>query len=159
MDTKAFRSALGQFATGVCLITVDDSHSGPMAMTANSFASVSLDPALVLWSIQNDSDCFREYTTCAYFGISVLDATQVDLSNAYARKGQHAIEESHFWRDTRGIPLANDAIAHFSCRLHQTHSGGDHRIIIGEVVEFSTGAGEPLLFSNGGYRRLQAIND
>ncbi len=154
MDTKAFRSALGRFATGVCLISVDDPDSGAMAMTANSFASVSLEPALVLWSIQNDSECFREYTQCSRFGISVLNDQQTALSNQYARKGQHAINDNDFIRDSNGIPLLRDALAQFSCQLHQLHEAGDHHIIVGQVEAFSVADGTPLLFFGGAYNRL-----
>lgn len=159
MDTKAFRSALGRFATGVCLISVDDTDSGAMAMTANSFASVSLEPPLVLWSIQNDSECFREYTQCQYFGISVLNEQQTELSNQYARKGQHGINEDDFIRDSQGTPLLRDALAHFSCRLHQLYEAGDHHIIIGQVEAFSVCEGAPLLFFAGGYNRLSQSDE
>ena len=80
MDSVAFRQALGQFATGVCVVTVNDANLGPIATTVNSFSSVSLDPALVLWSIQNASDHFSVYTECEQFGISVLNADQADIS-------------------------------------------------------------------------------
>ena len=79
MSSTEFRNALGAFTTGVCLITVNDTHSGALALTANSFSSLSLEPPLVLWNIQNDSDCFREYTECAHFGISILCADQQAL--------------------------------------------------------------------------------
>ncbi len=159
MDTKAFRSALGRFATGVCLITVDDAESGAMAMTANSFSSVSLDPALVLWSIQNDSDCFREYTQCVRFGISVLNDQQTELSNQYARKGQHAISEDQFLRDEHGIPLLRDALAQFSCKLHQLHEAGDHHIVVAQVEAFSVADGSPLLFFGGAYNSLSQTGE
>ena len=80
MDTGDFRQALGQFATGVCLVTVDDPDLGPLATTVNSFSSVSLDPPLVLWSIQNSSDHLAVYTECQHFGISVLSSEQGALS-------------------------------------------------------------------------------
>lgn len=159
MDTKAFRSALGRFATGVCLISVDDADSGAMAMTANSFASVSLEPPFVLWSIQNDSECFREYTQCQHFGISVLNDQQTVLSNQYARKGQHGINDDDFIRDSQGTPLLRDALAHFSCRLHQLYEAGDHHIIVGQVEAFSVLEGAPLLFFAGGYNSLSQSSE
>ena len=76
MDTRALRNTLGQFATGVCILTTDDDEHGAIGMTVNSFSAVSLDPALVLWSIQNTSDCFSAFTTCDRYGISVLAQSQ-----------------------------------------------------------------------------------
>ncbi|EED34761.1 nitrilotriacetate monooxygenase component B [Luminiphilus syltensis NOR5-1B] len=156
MDTKAFRGALGRFPTGVCLITVDDPQSGPLALTANSFASVSLDPALVLWSVQNDSEHFREYTACENFGVSVLGADQMDLSNYYATKHQHSIIADQFEFDAFGVPLLRDAQATFSCRIDALHPGGDHHIIVGEVIDFSAREGAPLVFFGGAYDGLQS---
>ena len=74
MDLSQFRQALGSFATGICLVTVTDETLGPLAMTVNSFSSVSLEPALVLWSIQDTSDHLQTYTECPHFGISILSA-------------------------------------------------------------------------------------
>ena len=154
MDNRAFRDALGKFATGVCLITVNDAESGPIAMTVNSFASVSLEPALVLWSIQNDSECYREFTTCEHFGISVLPATAMEESNRYASKGGHAVEPDDFSANEFGTPLFKSALANFSCKLHAIHDGGDHQIIVGEVVGFEAVDGAPLVFFAGAYRAL-----
>ena len=103
MNSTDFRNALGAFTTGVCLITVDDPKSGPLALTANSFSSLSLTPPLVLWNIQNDSDCFREYTECLHFGISILCADQQALSGCYARKDNHKIVENDFIVDEYGV--------------------------------------------------------
>ena len=89
IDTGDFRQALGQFATGVCLVTLDDPGLGPLATTVNSFSSVSLDPPLVLWSIQNSSDHLAVYTKCPHFGISVLSSEQGALSGQYAQRGGH----------------------------------------------------------------------
>ena len=104
MTDRELRGALGRFATGVCLITVNDEQSGQLALTANSFSSVSLDPPLVLWSIQNSSECYREYTDCAYFGISVLAAEHEELSNRYAKKGNHTIDSDAFVAYDQGVP-------------------------------------------------------
>ena len=159
LDTIAFRNTLGRFATGVCLITVNDAQSGPLALTANSFASVSLDPALVLWSIQRNSECLREYTECAQFGISVLAQDQMALSNHYAKKGAHGIDPAHFSFDDANVPVLSGAVAHFSCDRHVIYDGGDHDIIVGKVRAFSSSDAQPLLFFQGGYGALAAKSD
>ena len=111
MDAGDFRQALGQFATGVCLVTVDDSELGPLATTVNSFSSVSLDPPLVLWSIQNSSDHLAVYTECQYFGISVLSSEQGAVSSQYAQRGGHGAQAEHFTAGPKG-----EQIGRASCR-------------------------------------------
>lgn len=154
MTDREFRSALGKFATGVCLVTVNDNLSGKLALTANSFSSVSLEPPLVLWSIQNSSDCFREYTSCEFFGISVLAAHHEALSNRFAKKGGHGIDPALFTEDSQGTPLLSGALANFSCAVHNIVDAGDHQIIVGSVIEFAVNDGNPLLFHGGQYDRL-----
>ena len=154
MDTGNFRQALGRFATGVCLVTVNDPELGPLATTVNSFSSVSLDPPLVLWSIQNCSDHLAVYTECEHFGISVLSASQEALSGRYAKRGGHNLQAEQFTTGSQGEPRLVDALAHFSCAPYAVHPGGDHQIIVGEVLQFELGKGEPLIFSSGAYRVL-----
>jgi len=154
MDTGDFRQALGRFATGVCLVTVDDSELGPLATTVNSFSSVSLDPPLVLWSIQNSSDHLAVYTQCQHFGISVLSSEQGALSGQYAQRGGHSVQADHFTTGPQGEPKLIDALAHFTCAAYAVHPGGDHQIIVGEVLQFESRNAAPLIFYNGGYRAL-----
>lgn len=156
MSSVDFRNALGCFTTGVCLVTVNDSRTGSLALTANSFSSVSLEPPLVLWSIQNNSECFREYTECEAFGISVLCVDQELLSSHYARKDNHAVRSADFEYDAVGLPLLRRSAARFSCRRWGLHEAGDHHIIVGEVVDFSASSEAPLLFNRGTYGQLAA---
>ena len=153
LDTRELRNTLGQFATGVCVLTTESSE-GPIGMTVNSFAAVSLEPALVLWSIQNTSDCFDQFTQCERYGISILQRSQEALSNRYARSMDHCVETSDLTRDEWGTPLISGALATFSCRTNALHAGGDHHIIVGEVEAFTSADGEPLLFFGGGYKSL-----
>tara|TARA_Y100000589_G_C26825047_1_gene495488 strand:+ start:129 stop:602 length:474 start_codon:yes stop_codon:yes gene_type:complete len=154
MDTGEFRQALAQFATGVCLVTVDDPELGPLATTVNSFSSVSLDPPLVLWSIQNSSDHLAVYTECQHFGISVLSSEQGALSSQYAQRGCHSAQTEHFKTGPQGEPKLIDALAHFTCAAYAVHPGGDHKIIVGEVLRFESREADPLIFYSGGYRAL-----
>jgi len=154
MDAGDFRQALGQFATGVCLVTVDDSELGPLATTVNSFSSVSLDPPLVLWSIQNSSDHLAVYTECQHFGISVLSSEQGAVSSQYAQRGGHGAQAEHFTTGPQGEPKLINALAHFTCAAYAVHPGGDHHIIVGEVLQFESAEAAPLIFYSGGYRAL-----
>ncbi len=156
LDGREFRNALGRFATGVCLITAVNEHGEPLALTANSFSSVSLDPPLVLWSLQNNSDVFDVYAGARHYAINVLAGNQQELSSRYARKGDHVLEPEHFTPgENGGAPLINDALVSFECSLDATHAGGDHLIIVGRVDAMRVRPeGEPLLFYSGAYRAL-----
>ena len=154
IDTGDLRQALGQFATGVCLVTVDDPELGPLATTVNSFSSVSLDPPLVLWNIQNSSDHLAVYTECQHFGISLLNSEQDALSSQYAQRGGHSVQAEHFTTGPQGEPKLIDALAHFTCAAYAVHPGGDHQIIVGEVLQFESREAAPLIFYSGGYRGL-----
>jgi flavin reductase (DIM6/NTAB) family NADH-FMN oxidoreductase RutF len=154
-DTREFRNALGRFATGVCLITVVDEQGNARAMTANSFSSVSLEPPLVLWSLQNSSEVYSTFATPRYFAINVLAVDQEEHSNRYAKKGDHLIAPEHFSIGRSGTPIIADALVSFECELEATHEGGDHLIIVGRVLAMKQrDDGDPLLFYCGGYRQL-----
>jgi flavin reductase (DIM6/NTAB) family NADH-FMN oxidoreductase RutF len=154
MDSSQFRQALGAFATGICLVTVRDDTLGSLAMTVNSFSSVSLEPALVLWSIQNSSDHLQIYTECPHFGISILTAEQAALSAHYAQRGGHSTLEEHFVEGPSGEPQLIGAHVHFTCATHAVYPGGDHQIILGEVLDMTMQDALPLVFYGGGYRGL-----
>ena len=154
MDIHALRNTLGKFATGVCVLTTSDPDRGAIGMTVNSFAAVSLEPALVLWSIQNTSECFNEFTNCDRYGISVLRHSQEALSNRYARSLERTVDEGDCFVDSHGVPLIQGALATFSCKMSALHPGGDHHIIVGEVIDFVSHSGDPLVFFDGAYSCL-----
>ncbi len=154
-DGRELRNALGRFATGVCVITAVSESQQALGMTANSFSSVSLDPPLVLWSLQNNSDVYGVFARCRHFAINVLSTEQQAHSNEYARKGQHELAAAHYRLGQYGAPIIRDALVSFECDLHATHDGGDHLIIVGRVRQMhQRPSGEPLLFYCGGYREL-----
>ncbi len=168
MDSKQFREALGSFATGVCVVTTvpqssqdSTSESGqpqnaaPIGMTINSFSSVSLDPPLILWSIQTNSDCYEVFDKAEYFGVSVLNAQHENLSNTYAAKDSHTLQDEHYTLADSGCPLLVDSLADFECKVWAKYPGGDHTIIVGEVLNIqSQPMGSPLVFFKGQYHRI-----
>jgi flavin reductase (DIM6/NTAB) family NADH-FMN oxidoreductase RutF len=154
-DARALRNALGRFATGVCLVTTIAEDGSARALTINSFASVSLDPPLVLWSLQNDSEVYPLYAQAQRFAICVLSEEQTPLSVQYATKNGHAMTDAHYYAGVQGVPLIHDALATFECELETTHVGGDHLIIVGRVLSFAHGDGAPLVFFGGSYRELK----
>jgi flavin reductase (DIM6/NTAB) family NADH-FMN oxidoreductase RutF len=155
-DTRRdFRDALGRFATGVTLVTCD-SEIGPLGITANSFASLSLDPALVLWSPARSSRRFAAFTAARRFAIHILRDDQLDLARAFTHHGQ-AWDGVAWHPSPEGVPLLDDALARFECRQAALHDGGDHAIVVGEVTAAMIGDGSPLVFSGGGFGAFRAF--
>lgn len=148
-DPRAFRAALGRFATGVTVITTQ-TPQGPVGFTANSFASVSLDPPLVLWSPARASLRFAIFAQAAFYTIHVLGMRQEPLSHRFLRGGDGfaglACDVS-----PEGVPILPDVLARFDCALHATHDGGDHLIVVGRVLRATCAEGMPLVFSQGRY--------
>lgn len=157
LDPREFRNALGRFATGVCVITAHTQEGQPFGMTVNSFASVSLDPALVLWSIQKNSECLTHFETSDKFTINILHSGLRADSNQYAKKGDHALLEGSYRLGTTGSPVLKQAMTSFECIKDATHDGGDHLIYVGKVLDMHDHPAdrEPLIFYRGGYRELK----
>ena len=154
-DSREFRDALGCFATGVCVITGQADGVEPFGMTVNSFASVSLDPPLILWSLQNDSDMFEAFDSCRRWAVNVLREGQQDLSNQYAVKGKHGLLAAHHELADTGIPVMPDSLVSFECEEVARHPGGDHVILVAQVLNLTRrDAGKPLLFCSGSYGQL-----
>jgi flavin reductase (DIM6/NTAB) family NADH-FMN oxidoreductase RutF len=154
-DARALRDALGLFTTGVCLVTTVDERGDPFALTVNSFASASLEPPLVLWSLQRSSDAFRLYATAPRFAIAVLGLEQEALSSRYACKGGHALDPAHYDAGENGAPLIRGALVNFECSLERSMDGGDHVILLRRVTRLCSGDDHtPLLFFGGSYRQL-----
>jgi len=153
---RELRDALGRFATGVCLVTAVDAEGDAFALTVNSFASVSLDPPLVLWSIQKDSDLYHVFASAPRFAIGILSAEQEAHSTAYAQKHRHRLQAGHFRSGANGAPLVEGALVNFECSLEEAIEGGDHTILLGRVTRLVEGGGDPpLLFFGGEYRSLR----
>jgi flavin reductase (DIM6/NTAB) family NADH-FMN oxidoreductase RutF len=148
-DLRAFRDALGRFATGVCVITTA-TDAGPVGFTANSFAAVSLDPPLVLWSPAKASSRYGIFAAAPFFAIHVLGAEQADIGTRFLRGGAGFDGLSH-GAAPEGMPTIPGTLARFDCALHAAHDGGDHTIILGRVLRASYRAGAPLVFRQGGY--------
>ncbi len=156
-SSRQFRDALGHFATGVCVITAKPEHSDAFGITINSFASVSLEPPLVLWSLQNDSEMYEAFERCTRWAVNVLRADQQGLSTQYAKRGDHLLQPTHFEMSEAGIPVMPAALASFECELEARYPGGDHTILMARVLDMTQrGEGNPLVFCAGNYRELAA---
>jgi flavin reductase (DIM6/NTAB) family NADH-FMN oxidoreductase RutF len=150
---RALRDALGRFVTGVTVVTTM-TRRGPLGMTVNSFSSVSLDPPLVLWSPARRSSRFAAFEASNHFAIHVLAEDQVPLAEHFARKG--GFEGIAFTAGIGDAPLIEGATARLEC-LHAVHyDGGDHLIVVGEVLRVVEAERPPLLYFRGAYRALGA---
>lgn len=154
-DSKDFRKALSKFPTGVTIITTRDSSGNPVGMTASSFNSLSIDPALVLWSIDKNAFGLEYYKNSKYFAINILSAGQVETSNKFARRGEDKFSNTDIFDDDYGSPIIKENIAWFQCKTWNVYEGGDHFIIIGEVKKYSYRDDDSsLVFYNGHYAKL-----
>ena len=153
-DGRAFRSALGRFATGVTVITCD-SGTGPLGITANSFSSLSLDPPLVMWSPAKTSSRYPFFAATERFAIHVMASDQFGIAAGFARSGD-AFEGLDWTPSADGTPLINGCLARYECTHEVSHDGGDHTIIVGRVLRASARNGAPLVFSAGQYGAFAA---
>jgi flavin reductase (DIM6/NTAB) family NADH-FMN oxidoreductase RutF len=149
---RAFRNALGSFTTGVTVVTAITAD-GPIGMTVNSFASVSLDPPLVLWSPAKSSSRHGAFTGARHFAIHVLGADQDHLSAAFTRGGK-GFDGIDVRFNDEGVPVLPGTLARFECAEQAQHDAGDHTIIIGRVLRVAHRQGEPLCFSGGRFGRF-----
>lgn len=152
---REFRDALGRFATGVTVVTTMTGE-GPVGITANSFASVSLDPPIVLWSIARSSKRFAAFAGCEHFVVHVLGEEQLDLGRRFARSG-NAFGGLDHELNQQGVPLLAGCLSRFECTRMAAHDGGDHLIVVARVTGAALRDGEPLLFSGGGYGRFDGF--
>ncbi|MGB8060870.1 MAG: flavin reductase family protein [Candidatus Sulfotelmatobacter sp.] len=158
LNTTDFRKAMGGFATGVTIITMDldgEVHG----MTANAFASVSLDPMLVLVCVDHSTRTHAHLHAKKRFGVNVLCENQRAISEYYARperthQNAEAEAGARFERTVHGTPMLHGSLAYLECRLHSAQEAGDHTIFIAEVEDVVVREGDPLLFFRGQYRQV-----
>jgi len=152
-DPRDFRSALGCFPTGVCLVTTAGPDGKPEGLTINSFSSVSLDPPMILWSLARSASSAPVFRDAEYFAVNVLGAEDAALSSHFARSApdKFAAFPKRFFRGMEGIPVLQGAAASFECHSRLRYYGGDHIILIGSVERYTWNGAAPLLFHRGRY--------
>ncbi|HEV2732357.1 MAG TPA: flavin reductase family protein, partial [Terriglobales bacterium] len=151
-DRRDFRHALGQFATGVTVVTARAPDGRKIGVTVNSFSSVSLNPPLILWSLARQTPSFADFATCTHFAVNVLEAKQHHLSRQFSTPVVDRFAGVEVTEGKARIPIVSGAIAYFLCRKVKQYDGGDHVILLGEVEEYKYTDGEPLVFHSGRYR-------
>ncbi|HXY38315.1 MAG TPA: flavin reductase family protein [Vicinamibacteria bacterium] len=154
VDAHSFRRALGQFPSGVTVVTTRDASGAPHGLTVSSFCSVSLHPPLVLVCIDHRADANDAMRESGLFAVSVLAEDQVAVSRRFASSGGDKFEGFAFTEGRLRLPLVPGALAHLQCRVRSFHDEGDHTVWVGEVVSLATHPGRPLLYQSGSYHRL-----
>ena len=146
-DPLTYRKALGQFATGVTIVTTRGPDGVPAGVTSNSFNTVSLSPPLILWSIAKTARSLSAFAVAPEFTVHILASDQANLASLFASRVEDKFSDLGLGHD--GPPLIDGCVARLHCKTHARHEGGDHIIIIGEVERFDVNAKEPLLFHAG----------
>lgn len=149
LDAGAVRRALGNFATGITVMTAMSADGKRVGVTANSFNSVSLEPALILWSLDKCSGSNPVFECSNHFAVNVLSADQLELSHHFAAPHEDKFRGIEFTDGQWGSPLLPDCAARFECEKYQTIDGGDHWILIGKVLGFTDSGSPPLLYHRG----------
>lgn len=154
-DITDFRRALGQFPTGVTVITALADSGEPVGMTASSFNTVSLDPPLLLWSVDRDGQSASTFIEAKHFAVNVLSESQIELSNRFAATAEDRFAGLPWRKGVGGSPLLESCAAVFECKTWNVYEGGDHMIIVGEVLNYEYDAlSSPLAFSQGNYAQI-----
>ena len=153
-DPRDFRNALGTFPTGVTVVTTLSPDGAPVGLTCNSFSSVSLSPALVLWSLSLRSPNLSNFLQAPHFAINVLSAEQREISQRFAQPISNKFDGVRHTPGTFGVPVLEGAAAHLECRNETRYYSGDHVIFIGHVLHYVYRECEPLVFCSGRYATL-----
>lgn len=156
IDPRDFRNALGTFATGVTIVTAMAADGRPYGVTCNSFASVSLNPPLVLWSLGMFSQGLTIFQNASHFTINVLGVSQQALASQFAKSSGDKFAGVSWTPGLGNAPVLSDGVANFQCRAANRYYGGDHIIFLGAVEAYAYNRQEPLLFARGNFGRFIA---
>ncbi|SCB43268.1 NADH-FMN oxidoreductase RutF, flavin reductase (DIM6/NTAB) family [Bradyrhizobium shewense] len=159
IDPRDFRNALGTYATGVAIITAAAPDGKPYGLTCNSFASVSLNPPLVLWSLVVYSASLTIFQNASHFTVNVLGASQQALATKFAKSSDDKFIGVDWAPGLGGAPVLAESVANFQCRSVNRYYGGDHVIFLGAVEAYTYSTKEPLLFARGAFGRFLADDE
>lgn len=150
-----FRAALGRFASGVTVVTThDNKENRPLGITVSAFCSVSLEPPLVLISIDKGAYIHDYLKDFGAFGVNILTEEQEKLSNLFASRENDKFKDISYTVGQLGVPLLENVLVNMECKTVHAYEGGDHTIFIGEVITSSVSDEKPLLYFYGGYGKL-----
>ena len=150
---KDLRSTFSKFVTGVTAITFENSDGDNLGITINSFTSLSLNPPMVLWCLDKDSDLYEEITNLDRYIINFLSEEQKDIANSLAQKNDHILNKEQFYKIDHGLVIKG-SIGWIACTKNTIIDSGDHSILIANVKDSKTSDGYPLVFWGSNYRSL-----
>lgn len=153
LEPRSLRQLLGQYATGITVVTALDVNQRKIGMTANSFTSVSLDPPLILWNIAKSATHFEDFKQAEYFAINILNEDQYLELKHFSKSADDKFEGLDDVDEYMGIPILNKSLTTFVCRQYELHEAGDHYIIVGQIEACRNQMGNPLVFHNGQYKQ------
>jgi flavin reductase ActVB len=155
LDKTDFTNALGQFASGITVVITADGHGGFAGFTASAFSSLSLEPPLVLVCLQKDADCHQAFMEADQFTVSILSSDQADIGLRFSTKSIDKMQGTPAVPgEATGLPLVERASGWLECRAWGRYDGGDHTILIGEVLAAGVSNEEPLLRYRRGFGRF-----
>ena len=156
IEAQELRRVLGYFATGVTVITTKDKDGTPNGLTANAFVSLSLEPPLVIISVDKKATCYACFEPDNGFTVNFLSEDQEEISRRFATKGADKFADLKWRAGGNGAALIDGALGSVECKIIQCHDGGDHTIVVGEILNVSANGDRPLLFFKGKYQKLPA---
>ena len=156
IDPQELRRVMGHFATGVTVITTKDKEGGPNGLTANAFMSLSLNPPLILISVDKSATCYSCFELHNGFTVNFLSEGQEEISRRFATKGIDKFAEINWREGSNGAAILDGVLGHIECKVTQSYDGGDHTIVVGEILDVNASGERPLLFFKGKYQRLPA---
>lgn len=151
---QTFKDVMGNYPTGVTVVTTTDENGVPLGLTVNSFASVSLDPLLILWSIDKRVSTYDIFTKTDKFAVHVLAGDQADICALFASKGTDRFGNCEWEMSDNNLPILKGAAGVLHCKTFKTVEAGDHMILIGEVVKVENDSKPPLLYHNRKFDRI-----
>ncbi len=154
IEPSQFRQLLGRFATGVTILTTKTADGRPLGMTANSLASVSLNPPLISVCVDREAEMHAVILEAPEFVVNVLASPQEALARRFSDKHEDRFDGIGYHLSPEGLILLDGVLAHVVCERDMTYPGGDHTIVLGRVVGGATGDGHPLLYYRGGYAAM-----
>ncbi len=151
ISTDEFRKTLSCFATGIVIVTTLDQDGNPVGMTVDSFNSVSMDPPLVLWSVDLNAPSLPAFQRHTSFIVNVMAENQLDLCKKFAKSGTDKFAGVSWVPGLDGSPVLPDTVATIQCATYKQYEGGDHEIHLGQVIETTTTDRAPLIYNRGSF--------
>ncbi|HVN91759.1 MAG TPA: flavin reductase family protein [Candidatus Binataceae bacterium] len=154
IDRNELRRVMGHFATGVTIITTVSKDGIPTGLTANAFTSVSLDPPLLLISVDKKAESYPNFEASKVFTVNFLNEEQEALSRKFAVSGGDKFQGVAYHTGANGVPILDGVLAYLECKLWAAYEGGDHTLFLGLIEQAETREAKPLVFYRGGYRTI-----